>query len=102
MFDEASLPNGVMLGFVVDPETGQDRNVALHGTPRDLMKVAALLHLDLSAEQRENIDNRSHRGPLMFTDERGSAVTVQPVSQASQLLSMAARRADDEGVEFPF
>lgn len=102
MFDESSLPDGVLLGFVVDPDDGSTKTVALSGTPRELMQCVALLHLDMDQGHRDSLHAGTHEGPLLFTDERGSAVTVQPVSRASALLVMARDRARDEGINWPF
>lgn len=98
---EMGVPNGIMLGFVVDPDNGKERSVALHGSPSELMKVVALLGLEMHPEQKRALLNDERvpgSGPLSFSDSNGSYVTLQPVSDASKLLAMVAERSDN----FPF
>lgn len=101
-----SIPDGIMLGYVVDPTSGKSRDVVMHGTPMDLMKITTLLGLEMKQDQREAIINDSfdHRedGPLVFSDKHGSYITLQPVHRASDFLASAAQQAYENGLPFPF
>lgn len=101
-----SIPDGIMMGYVVASDTGESRDVVMHGTPMDLMRITTLLGLEMKPEHREAImnDNFDHRvnGPLVFSDKSGSYVTIQPVSRASDFLANAAEQAYRNGMPFPF
>lgn len=100
------IPDGIMMGFVVLPNGDGEQNVCIHGSPMDLMKITTLLGLEMNPAHKaaimDDTFNRDTHGPLSFTDERGSFITVQPVDRASDFLANAAKVAYDHGLPFPF
>jgi hypothetical protein len=86
-----SIPDGIMMGFVVDPMNSKERNVAVTGSPVELIQLVKLLGLSPNEQDLDDlIEGRQRSQPLAFSDERGSFVTLQPVACARDMLAAIA------------
>ena len=92
-----SIPDGIMMGFVIDPMNSQERAVAVTGSPVELVQLVKILGLSPNESDLDDlIGGRAAGQPLAFSDERGSFVTLQPVANARDMLAaMAGFDPDD-------
>ena len=86
-----SIPDGIMMGFVIDPMTRKEHPVAVTGSPIELVQVVKILGLSPNMGQLDDlIEGPDRTQPLAFTDDRGSFVTMQPVHAARDFLVKVA------------
>jgi hypothetical protein len=86
-----SIPDGIMMGFVIDPMTSKEHPLAVTGSPIELVQVVKILGLRPNEDQLDElIEGQNRNQPLAFSDDRGSFVTMQPVHAARDFLVKVA------------
>jgi len=93
-----SIPDGIMMGFVVNPLTFEEHTLAVTGSPVELVQMVKILGLRPNDDQLDQLieGNRDNRQPLAFSDENGSFVTLQPVASAREFLVKVADLDPDD------
>lgn len=95
-----NVPKGVMLGHFIN-DSGREIEVAVHGTPQELARVAAVLGLEPDPDQAKAIFAGENNGqPIGLFDKNGSAVILRPVMQAADLIGLGKGNPSSEDWTF--
>ena len=87
--------NGVLLGILQSPDGSHEHNIAYSGHPLELMTITEMMGVKPNPDQMEQISQGTlpFGEPIVFTDDRGSFLTLRPVQEAVTVIAAAAAEA---------